>query len=67
MSSLFNVPLSLPGSRSGVDGATGAVLSTVMELVVAVPELTAVELFSSVPLAEPVNVNVPLPPVTEQL
>jgi hypothetical protein len=52
---------------SGVDGGLGAVLSTVMEFVVALPVPTAPAVFWSVPLAEPVNVKVPSPPVTVQV
>jgi len=67
MLSVFEVPLSVPAVMSGVEGTAGAVLSTVIEFVVVFPVVTAPAVFSSVPLAEPVNVSVPSPPVTLQV
>jgi hypothetical protein len=67
MLSVSEVPLSVPAVMSGVEGDAGAVLSTVIEFVVAFPVLTAAALFASVPAAEPVKVKFPSPPVTLQV
>ena len=64
---IFAVLYYFLGLRVSIGFAVGAVLSTVMELVELLPVLTAAALFWSVPLAEPVKLKVPVPPVALQV